>query len=53
MEILDQLILHVEGFFDIGIILELTLNFPLDILSVVILIRLFWTLAFGSKNLAT
>lgn len=50
MEILDQLILHIESFFDIGIILELTLNFPLDLLSLFILGRLFFVLASGTPD---
>ena len=44
MEILDQLIMHIYGMMDIGVILELTLNFPLDLLSCFILARLFYTI---------
>jgi hypothetical protein len=40
MEVLDQLILHIESLVDIGVILELTFNFPLDLLSSFILARL-------------
>ena len=44
MEILDQLIMHIDGLMDIGVILELTLNFPLDLLSCFILARLCYTI---------
>ena len=50
MEILDQLILHVEGLLDIGLILELTLNFPLDLLSSFLLLRLFFHLSTNKEN---
>ena len=44
MEILDQLFMHIDGLMDIGVILELTLNFPLDLLSCFILARLCYTI---------
>ena len=50
MEVLDQLILHIESLIDIGVILELCLNFPLDLLSAFILARLFLLLSFGKKG---
>ncbi len=50
MEILDQLILHVEGMFEVGVILELIFNFPLDLLSTLILGKLFIYLAFDKTS---
>ena len=50
MEILDQLILHVEGTFEVGVILELIFNFPLDLLSTLILGKLFIYLAFDKTS---
>ena len=50
MEVLDQLILHIESLVDIGVILELTFNFPLDLLSSFILARLCFKILFSKQE---
>ena len=50
MEILDQLILNIEGFFEIGVILDVVINLPLNILALIMLTKLLISLTFGKKS---
>ena len=40
----------IEGLVDIGLILELTLNFPLDLISSFLLLKLFFHLSFQKED---
>ena len=50
MEVFNLIIFYINKIWDIGIILEMLINLPLDILAAFLLGRLFWMFAFPKVN---